>query len=215
MDKKPTSLSSKTSNPFLPPFVDDVYVTEISQTHRLILNKFSVAKNHVLVVTKGFERNSEPLNADDIFASAKVMFALNGFAFYNCGSEAGASVTHKHLQVIPIEEFRNQVMFDEFEKIVELSGDEIAEYPSFKFRHCLLKLPSFDHRDTFESFSEAIFIRYKKMLSWLGNEDHKKSYNLIFTENWMFIALRDRETALNFLNINATGYLGRSFDNIV
>jgi ATP adenylyltransferase/5',5'''-P-1,P-4-tetraphosphate phosphorylase II len=47
-----SSSKSKKTNPFLP-YDAELFVCELSPTHVLLLNKFPVVENHVLVVTKG------------------------------------------------------------------------------------------------------------------------------------------------------------------
>ena len=42
-------------NPFLPPFEEGQFITDLLHRHRLIYNKYCVCDNHVLVITKDFE----------------------------------------------------------------------------------------------------------------------------------------------------------------
>lgn len=93
----------KVQDPFLPPFEPGLFITELSETHRLIFNKFQVCKDHVLVVTTEFERQEQPLNYADISAVVKTMLSLNAFMYFNKGSKSGASQPHKHMQLIPFE----------------------------------------------------------------------------------------------------------------
>lgn len=54
--------SSKPKDPFSPPFEEGLYIDEITSTHRLLYNKFSLAPEHVLVVTKEMDLQTDPLN---------------------------------------------------------------------------------------------------------------------------------------------------------
>ncbi|KAI8462453.1 MAG: ATP adenylyltransferase-domain-containing protein [Monoraphidium minutum] len=90
-------------NPFLP-YEEALWVGHLSPTHTLLLNKFNVVAKHVLVVTRQFESQADPLNANDLGATMKVLLAMpqGGVAFYNCGEHSGRSQPHKHLQVVPL-----------------------------------------------------------------------------------------------------------------
>ena len=62
LGKKPTLADNKAENekkpfdPFMPPFQPGLYLSELTDTHRLLFNKFCIVKEHSLVVTKEFER---------------------------------------------------------------------------------------------------------------------------------------------------------------
>jgi ATP adenylyltransferase len=43
-----------------------------SDSHTLLLNKFNVVPHHVLVVTRQFESQQDPLNARDLAATQQV-----------------------------------------------------------------------------------------------------------------------------------------------
>lgn len=86
------------SNPFLP-HEPDLFVCNLSETHKLLLNKFPVNRGHVLVCTRDFVEQREPLRAADFEATALCVHALGGIAFYNFGIHSGRSQPHKHVQV--------------------------------------------------------------------------------------------------------------------
>ena len=88
-------------DPFMAPFPQGSFIDEVTDTHSLIFNKFSVCDRHVIVITKEFEKQIDPLNIDDFKASAIVMASMNAFMFFNSGFNSGASIMHKHMQVIP------------------------------------------------------------------------------------------------------------------
>lgn len=100
----------------------------LTPSHTLLLNKFNVVPHHVLVVTKHFEKQTEPLNLQDMQAVWQTMQVLHqpalgnmtarlsqsikylcaarmqaypdgALAYFNCGPESGASQPHKHIQV--------------------------------------------------------------------------------------------------------------------
>jgi hypothetical protein len=59
-------------NPFLP-YDSDMWVTHLSPSHTLLLNKFNLVAHHVLVVTRAFESQEDPLNERDLEAALTVM----------------------------------------------------------------------------------------------------------------------------------------------
>lgn len=62
----------------------------------------------MLVITKEKEKQGDLLNKRDFEATLLPMKTLEGFAFYNSGSRAGASQGHKHIQVLPFKSLPNK-----------------------------------------------------------------------------------------------------------
>lgn len=84
-------------DPFCEPFENGAYIDEITDTHSLIFNKFAVCERHVIVITKDFMRQIDPLDIEDFKASIITMGSLNAFMFFNSGFNSGASIMHKHM----------------------------------------------------------------------------------------------------------------------
>jgi sulfate adenylyltransferase (ADP) / ATP adenylyltransferase len=99
-DKK-SATSGQEFNPFLP-YEQDLFVTDISETHLCLLNKFNVVDYHLLIVTRAFEEQESLLTLADFEALWASMAEFDGLAFYNGGTIAGASQRHKHLQLVPL-----------------------------------------------------------------------------------------------------------------
>jgi ATP adenylyltransferase/5',5'''-P-1,P-4-tetraphosphate phosphorylase II len=96
-----TSLPKTWRNPFLPPD-PDLFVCHLSASHSLVLNKFNVVPHHVLVITREFAKQEEPLTAEDMEATLAVVQCMpgdGGLAYFNRGPCSGASQPHKHIQV--------------------------------------------------------------------------------------------------------------------
>ena len=87
-------------NPFLPP-EPALTVAALGDAHVVVLNKFPVIDRHLLIVTRHFEDQHNPLTQADFDALAAVIAAHGGLGFYNGGRTAGASQAHKHLQWVP------------------------------------------------------------------------------------------------------------------
>ncbi|OQV01041.1 hypothetical protein CLAIMM_06458 [Cladophialophora immunda] len=84
-----------------------VVVTKIHGTHLLVLNLFAVFRPQYLILTlDSFRRQTENLDKTDLSAAWRVLHHLSHehFVMFNCGSEAGCSRLHKHMQVIPCSE---------------------------------------------------------------------------------------------------------------
>ena len=92
---KPRSKNSE--NPFLPPFEPNVFISDLEPNHRLIFNKYSVAREHVLVLTKDVQEQTDPLTKDDFQACLTTITSLDAVMFFNCGRTAGSSQKHKHM----------------------------------------------------------------------------------------------------------------------
>src|SRR5690242_10823924 len=74
------------------PFADPdpaLIVSELTPTHRVLLNKFSVLREHLLIVTRDYQDQSSPLTVREFEALALVMKDVEVLAFYNGGREAG------------------------------------------------------------------------------------------------------------------------------
>lgn len=98
-----TKNNKPTNDPFVEPFTPGAYIDEVTDTHFLIFNKYSVCERHVILATKEFERQLDPLTQEDFKATCMVMKSTNSFVFFNRGFNSGASIMHKHLQLIPYE----------------------------------------------------------------------------------------------------------------
>lgn len=128
-------------NPFEPPFEHGAYIDEITDTHRMIFNKFSVCERHVIVITKEFQKQIDPLDIDDFKASVIAMVSLNAFMFFNSGFNSGASIMHKHMQVIPYNSF--DPSFDAKTKFVPVEQVAIEYIKSHKVASRMFTLPQF------------------------------------------------------------------------
>jgi ATP adenylyltransferase len=87
-------------DPFLP-YDEDLFVDMLSPTHVCLLNKFNVLDHHLLVVTRDYEDQDEPLTLADFEALWACMVEIDGLGFYNGGEVGGASQRHKHFQLVP------------------------------------------------------------------------------------------------------------------
>ncbi|KAI0051872.1 HIT-like protein [Auriscalpium vulgare] len=109
-----TEQPTEKSDPFKEPYNPNLYVGELKDEQEgidyvVLLNKFSVVPNHILLITKAFQSQSSPLSPGDLVQTYSLLRAARKkrndmMAFYNCGDRSGASQPHKHVQFIPIED---------------------------------------------------------------------------------------------------------------
>lgn len=200
-------------NPFLP-YEDDLYVTDLTDTHLIILNKFSMIDHHILIITREFEEQESVLNADDHEALWMSMNEFDGFAFYNSGRAAGSSQRHKHLQMIPLP------LTDEFDGIptaplfaeAVFDGD-IGTVPGFPFKHAIAKVKPewMKSRELGRTEPTALFQQMIDQVCINSDSDSGEPelipYSFLATREWMLVVPR---TQVNFemMFIAALGFAG-------
>lgn len=199
-------------DPFLP-YEPDLLVAQVSDTHLALLNKFNVIDHHLLIVTRRFEHQESLLDLADFQALAACMAEYEGLGFYNAGVEAGASQTHKHLQLIPLP-LTPEGPAVPIEPLIQaaLPGHRI---PALGLRHALSRLDPADiHpggawrlRETYHELLDAVGL---KALSRNREMRQSAPYNLLLTRSWMLLVPRSRECAAS-ISINALGFAGSLF----
>jgi ATP adenylyltransferase len=171
-------------------------VRDLTPTHRALLNKFSVLREHLLVVTREFADQRAPLDERDFEALAICMEDAEVLAFYNGGAEAGASQAHKHLQVVTLPlSPRHAVPMDAL-----LARDGAA----LPFRHAFTRLAAgqvarpAEMRRTYEALHREAGLRVPQ------------PYNLVITNEWMLLVPRARDK-FEGISVNSLGFAGSFF----
>lgn len=214
-EQKKTS-AGKDFNPFLP-YEENLFVTDISDTHLCLLNKYNVMANHLLIITRGFEEQDNWLTKGDFEAMGACLTAIDGLAFYNGGQEAGASQRHKHLQIVPFP------LIPDGERIPIASAlaaatfvDGIGTTAHFPFRHAFAKIEWAEITSPLE-VSKVARKCYGTLLKAVGlaynpAQEIKQSgaYNLLATREWMMIVPRSRES-FESISVNSLGFAGTMF----
>lgn len=59
----------ESSDCFMAPFSEGIFLMNISKTHSIIYNKYPVFKDHLLVITWAFENQSTRLTNNDLIAT--------------------------------------------------------------------------------------------------------------------------------------------------
>ena len=197
---------AKEFNPFLP-YDPQLYVGELTAHYRCLLNKFNVMDHHILMVTTEFVPQLEPLSREDFLAAQLCLEARDGLVFYNGGSEAGASITHKHLQMVPLplcpESFPFQPLFD-------TTSTETGKAVQSKLPFTHLVAAASQHVDI-ETRATHNWACYRQMASQLGLGSEEGEYplphNLLMTRRHLWVVPRCRERHTG-LAVNALGYAG-------
>lgn len=196
--------TQKKTNPFLP-YDQNLYVTDISDTHVCLLNKFNVVDHHFLIVTREFESQLNWLTLADFVALHRCLTDVAGLFFYNGGPAAGASQPHKHLQVVPQQSMTLPV--ETAIQATEFIGG-IGQSPQLPYAHRIAKLTDKD--------GAAQWLHYYRQLlrslniddlsgQWQG--DQRCAYNLLGTRDWLMIIPRSQDDYLD-ISVNSLGFAG-------
>eukprot|EP01026_Neomeris_dumetosa_P005845 TRINITY_DN11770_c0_g1_i4.p1 TRINITY_DN11770_c0_g1~~TRINITY_DN11770_c0_g1_i4.p1 ORF type:complete len:632 (+),score=44.19 TRINITY_DN11770_c0_g1_i4:139-2034(+) len=213
----------KAFNPFLP-YNEKLWIQHLSPTHTLLMNKFYIVDNHVLVVTRHFEEQTNPLYARDFEALLRVLEAFPGYGglgFFNCGPQSGYSQQHKHIQVVPLPfdgDATNENRGTPFDSIIEgiLKDDQssnknntgVVPLKDFPFKAFGLKCAnSLSPEHLEEQYKYLLKAVQESVKNELLKEGEELSYNLIVTQKWMMMVPRSKET-YGPCSINALGFAG-------
>jgi len=221
LNKKPAGEVNATKsaeikrNPFLPP-EPDLFVEEILGTHNLVLNKFNVVDHHLILATKDFQHQSEPLNSKDFAALWAVISSLNCLGFYNCGPLSGASQPHKHLQLLPLPMLPSSSYDCPVESLIFQTPTTqnkpfIIENMPFKHASVILDQRELNTGtdDILQQSGKYIADTYCNLLDNLKKDGSlgEFSYNFLMTKKWMLVVPRKEEKYGN-ISINSLGFSG-------
>lgn len=191
----PTKSAAPAANPFLP-YERALYVSDLGDQHVCLLNKYCVTDHHLLVVTKDYRAQEEPLQAVDFAAmdlclAAAQQIGWQALAFFNGGRVAGASQPHKHLQLILGSPGQSPLPL----------WDWLTADPAVWDRGCFQALP-FEHqliRCGVRS-TEAVYAS-------LRSQQHDGPYNLLWTRDWLLHVPR-RAECFGTISLNALAFAG-------
>ncbi|MGD8441136.1 MAG: hypothetical protein PVG53_11405, partial [Holophagae bacterium] len=191
-------------NPFLPPD-PELVIRDIEPSHVAVLNKFNVIPEHLLIVTRDFEPQDRLLTHGDLVALATCMHDIDGLGFYNGGMTAGASQSHKHLQLIPLPLGGGPEPTPLDTVLVDLPAPgQMTAVPAFDFPHTLISL---DGARLGASHADILFDHYRRGCAAIGVVDGTNPYNMLVTRRWMLLVPRCREF-WSRVSINALGFAG-------
>ncbi|UBF26713.1 phosphorylase [Kovacikia minuta CCNUW1] len=208
------AVSGKEQNPFLP-YDENLFVTDISDTHVCLLNKFNVVDYHLLIITRAFEEQESLLTLPDFEAMWACLNEVEGLVFYNSGEPAGASQRHKHLQLVPFP-LAPGVLKIPLEPVLETarSPNSVETIPIFPFKHALIWFASPPPESPLRS-AKLTLDNYYRLLhavdlhppgdispSW-----QPSPYNLLITREWMLMVPRS-QSHFEGIPVNSLGFVG-------
>jgi ATP adenylyltransferase len=201
-------------NPFLP-YEKELFVADVSRTHVALLNKFNVVEHHLLIVTREFEDQEALLTLADFEALWACLSEYGSLGFYNGGEAAGASQSHKHLQVVPLPlapvgpQIPIEPLFAAAVYVGELGG-----IPGLPFLHVaarldpgIMKSPLHAAEKTYRLYGDML--RRVKMKTPVSGSQERQSvpYCLLVARGWMLLVPRSHEF-FEGISINSLGYAG-------
>ena len=193
------------TNPFLP-YDEDLFVAEVSPTHVCLLNKFNVIHPHLLLVTRAAEPQDSELTDADFAALATCMAEFDACGFYNGGAAAGASQSHKHLQLVPVPLGAGPERTPMDSRLLG------AAAPRLPFRHAFVRLDGLEGLEGLEGLNGLagpgnLIAAYRGLARSVDLDTAPRPYNLVVTRDWMLLVPRTRES-FQGVSINALGFAG-------
>ena len=195
-------------NPFLPP-EPALTVAALGDAHVVVLNKFPVIDRHLLIVTRHFEDQHNPLTQADFDALAVVIAAHGGLGFYNGGRTAGASQAHKHLQWVP----ETAATLEAFlPPQLPPTGVQAFANPALPWAHAFVGLARGVHADTAPDGATlaAAFRTACAALDLPCVANPMPPYNLLVTRETLLLVPRMHEKWQD-VSVNSLGYAGSLF----
>jgi ATP adenylyltransferase len=202
------------SNPFLP-YDENLYVGELNAHYRCLLNKFNVIDEHILLVTSKFTEQLTPLTTIDFETAMLVLQAKEGLVFYNGGEKAGASVRHKHLQMIPAyngndNRFPMETLFETDLRSSTGSG-RLLECTTLPFPHRVAPSHFSQLNTDLATIATENYNLYSEMLTALdlasGVGQPARPHNLLITRRYLWVIPRSKDNHAG-IAVNALGFSG-------
>lgn len=198
-------------NPFLPhdPALE---VARLGETHLALLNKFPVMDRHLLVITRAYEEQTDPLSAGDLAALWSLIERLGGMGFCNGGRDAGASQHHKHLQWIPADADNPESVPVTAALRSAIPGQTLNPITALPFRHAFRRLDGLEAL-TGDDAGRVLQKCLAGLCDDLGIASQSAPlppYNLLLTRSWMLLVARSRES-WERMSINSLGFAGLLF----
>ncbi|KAF9241581.1 hypothetical protein BU15DRAFT_87164 [Melanogaster broomeanus] len=219
-------------DPFAPPYVPQLYVGDLSledadygkTDYVVLLNKFSVVPHHFLLVTKEFRPQTSPLLPQDLVQTYLLLLAARQankryIAFYNCGTNSGASQSHKHVQFIELENDGPPV-----ERLARRATLEVAAFAisTLPYANHVFRLPALsanylpkraepDSPSPLSCHFSTLSYRPCAMIPTIPPDS--PSYNVVLTLEHMHMIPRRREAykieeTQELISVNSLGFAG-------
>lgn len=210
----------KDFNPFLDPDPKLTVLSNFGDEFNILLNKFPITPNHLLLTTKQFKSQNSPLTENELIASFKILKSLEKsskrnekyFGFFNCGENSGASQPHKHLQFLKYPDnfipFPNLIANNE-EAFIANARKEPLQNKNLPFAHFILPFPSNEEKLFEEDYLSLVFSSLlQRVLTILRDADKPIGYNVVFSTKWILLVPRSSSHYKEKLGINSVGFTG-------
>lgn len=178
-----------TADPFADPDPRLVVVDRWPPAHRVLLNKYPVYPDHLLIVTRPFVPQDGVLDRGDFDALTAALADADGLLFYNGGTVAGSSQPHRHLQLVR----------------TPLTGDGGRFPTEAAIRAGSAPFPVFTApMPARAADAHAAYLRLMDDAACTGG---RRPWNLLATRELLAVVPRTRERAAG-RSINALGFAG-------
>lgn len=218
LQRKDAQRRGRRTDPFLP-YDETLFVADIGDDHVGLLNKFNVMNHHLLVITRDFEDQRDLITRADFAALWMCLREIDGLGFYNGGAEAGASQSHKHLQLVmlPFADSGPRIPMEPAWERAPVT-DGITVSPALGFSHGLARLEerAVDSKATVNEVAQGLFERYLDLLAHVGlgvragQRRQPAPYNLLMTRRWMLLVPRLTEH-FEGVSLNGLAFAGSLF----
>jgi sulfate adenylyltransferase (ADP) / ATP adenylyltransferase len=200
-------------NPFSP-YEQALYVGDVSERHVVLLNKFPLMADHLLVITREFVPQDTLIGVDDFVSLACAMSDRPCLAFYNAGRAAGASQPHRHLQLVPLPFEGAGTETPIGPVLARVRGRNGLRVADLGYDHALAWFDAPRFHDPSHA-GVQMHAAYRTLLTEAGidgrpspqGEWQSAPYNLLATRDWMLLVPRTRER-YEGISVNALGFAG-------
>ncbi|KIW64653.1 hypothetical protein, variant 2 [Phialophora macrospora] len=201
----PERTTGKGHNPFLNPPPSEV-LSPVGPSHLLLVNKFSVYRPSLLLITREFVPQAEGLNRNDLAAAWTLLchFKEPYMMIYNCGFESGSSQGHRHMQLWPYPD-EQELGFELFPSKAESDVKVTEHISNVPHKHFVLRLPA-------NADLTALVQAYDKLLRRV-RQSHDEAgegtdYNVILVKEWMCMIPRRHSGLDRGAGANSAAMLG-------
>jgi ATP adenylyltransferase len=209
-DEEFVTASSSSRDPFVH-YDPDLFVAEMSDSHVALLNTFPVVEHHLLIVTKAFEDQRCQLTQKDCEALLTGLTEMEGVGCYNAGHEAGATKSHKHLQLVPLDDVIAPLPIEALLRFAQIDRQTVPRLP---FRHAYAPVDP-DWINPEKNSGASLHACYRSLLHAVGLSVDATSgshaltapYNLLLTRKWMLLVPRSQE-CFEGISVNAMAFAG-------
>jgi ATP adenylyltransferase len=190
-------------SPFLPPYDPALLIGAVTPSHVCLLNKYNIVDRHLLIVTREYEPQESPLTDADFAAARICLEAIDGLVFYNSEAAAGASQSHKHLQLVPFPLGPGGERFPLDHTIASTLGAGLDGARELGFRHRIARLGSAADCEIYRALAASCGLFAESA----GDRHGLAAYNLLMTRDWMLVVPRS-SGATGTIEVNALGFAG-------